>query len=174
MKTVLQDNEYIIFDAEYYSNDISFLKGIKTNVFLLTKQPFVDLSDNIFVFTRPFCTEELIKKINETKITQDNSQLLQTSKSIENIEFDNSLMQVTINGNIIKFSQKEFELFRLLFENRGKVLSRRFVLDSVWGKDYDQTNNVDNVYINYLRKKVDNVLGLKLIYTIRNQGYVIK
>jgi len=48
------------------------------------------------------------------------------------------------------------------------------VLDAVWGEDYDDKNNADNVYVSYLRKKLDDTFGVKMIYTIRGKGYMLK
>ena len=90
------------------------------------------------------------------------------------IELDPFLKQATVNGEVIRFSPKEFALLSLLYKNRGSIVSRKRVIDTLWGEDYDSANNVDNVYINYLRKKLDDRLGIKLICTVRGKGYMMK
>ena len=82
--------------------------------------------------------------------------------------------QVTVGGQGVELTKKEFDLLHCLLENRGRVLSRETLLDSVWGFDFvGETNSVD-VYIRFLRSKLDDVFGLKLIHTVRGVGYVIK
>ncbi len=175
LKLSLQNCDFLIFDSEYYMGDISVLNEIKTPTFLLTKEETVTENINIkHVFIRPFSVDKFLKTFLEQTETPTPQTTNIVSTNVENINLDYYSMQADIDGNVIKFSPKEFALLSLLYNNRGKVLSRKFVLDSVWGNDYDSTNNVDNVYINYLRKKLDNALGVKLIYTVRNQGYMMK
>ena len=82
--------------------------------------------------------------------------------------------QVTVGGQGVELTKKEFDLLHCLLENRGRVLSRETLLDSVWGFDFvGETNSVD-VYIRFLRSKLDDAFGLKLIHTVRGVGYVIK
>ncbi len=175
LKLSLQNCDCLVFDSEYYMGNISFLKEIKIPIFLLTKENVDVENANVkHVFTRPFAVDEFVKIFSEQNGSHTMNTKENISTKVDNIKLDYYSMQADIDGNIIKFSPKEFALLSLLYKNRGKVLSRKFVLDSVWGNDYDNTNNVDNVYINYLRKKLDNASGVKLIYTIRNQGYMMK
>ena len=69
---------------------------------------------------------------------------------------------------------KEFDLLKALVENRSVVLTRENLLESVWGYDYFGETNVVDVYIRYLRSKIDEVFGIKMIQTVRGVGYVIK
>ena len=70
--------------------------------------------------------------------------------------------------------RREFDLLRCLLENKGRVLTREALLDSVWGFDFvGETNSVD-VYIRFLRSKIDEAFGMKLIHTVRGVGYVIR
>ena len=82
--------------------------------------------------------------------------------------------RVTIRGQEVELTKKEFDLLRQLLENKGRVLSRESLLDSVWGFDFvGETNSVD-VYIRFLRTKLDEAFGVKLIHTVRGVGYVIR
>ncbi|OQB16000.1 MAG: Response regulator ArlR [Firmicutes bacterium ADurb.Bin193] len=78
-------------------------------------------------------------------------------------------------GNVpIDLTKREFDLLRYLLENKGIVLSRETLLDKVWGYDFAGDTNAVDVYVRYLRSKIDDVFGIKLIHTIRGVGYVIK
>ena len=82
--------------------------------------------------------------------------------------------QVTMKDQPVELTKKEFDLLRHLLENKGHVLSRETLLDSVWGFDFvGETNSVD-VYIRFLRSKLDEAFGFKLIHTVRGVGYVIR
>ena len=81
---------------------------------------------------------------------------------------------VTVKGQSVELTKKEFDLLHHLLENKGRVLSREALLDSVWGFDFvGETNSVD-VYIRFLRSKIDEAFGIKLIHTVRGVGYVIR
>ena len=69
---------------------------------------------------------------------------------------------------------REFDLLKILMENRGIVLSRNTLIERVWGYDYIGETNVVDVYIRYLRGKIDDAFGLKLIQTVRGVGYVLR
>ena len=81
---------------------------------------------------------------------------------------------VTVRGRDVELTKKEFDLLRCLLENKGRVLTREVLLDSVWGFDFvGETNSVD-VYVRFLRSKLDEAFDIKLIHTVRGVGYVIK
>ncbi|RJE47539.1 MULTISPECIES: response regulator transcription factor [unclassified Dehalobacter] len=82
--------------------------------------------------------------------------------------------RVTCQGADISLSKKEFELLKYLMENKGIVLSREKILDHVWGYDYYGDTNVTDVYIKYLRNKIDQKYGIVLIHTVRGVGYLLK
>lgn len=69
---------------------------------------------------------------------------------------------------------QEFKLLKLLMENKDKVLSRTQLLDTVWGVNYDTNTNVVDVYISYLRNKIDMDGHVKLIKTVKGRGYMIE
>ena len=122
--------------------------------------------------TKPFAIEELLARIRAAlrgKGSRD-GQILTAGE----LSMDVERHQVTVKGREVELTKKEFDLLRHLLENKGRVLSREMLLDSVWGFDFvGETNSVD-VYIRFLRSKIDEAFGIKLIHTVRGVGYVIK
>ncbi|MEM5779604.1 MAG: response regulator transcription factor [Lawsonibacter sp.] len=122
--------------------------------------------------TKPFAIEELLARIRAAlrgKGGRESSIL-----SVGELSMDVERHQVTVQGREVELTKKEFDLLRHLLENKGRVLSREALLDSVWGFDFvGETNSVD-VYIRFLRSKIDEAFDLKLIQTVRGVGYVIR
>ena len=79
-----------------------------------------------------------------------------------------------LDRDAIDLTKKEFDLLVYLLENRNVVISREQALDAVWGFDFYGNTNVVDVYIRYLRSKIDDVYGVKIIQTVRGSGYVIR
>lgn len=94
--------------------------------------------------------------------------------TIDDLSIDTASMHVERAGKNISLSAKEYELLRYLAMNKGVVLSRGKIEDHIWNYDYEGGTNVVNVYIRYLRKKIDDGFDKKLIHTVRGAGYVIK
>lgn len=94
--------------------------------------------------------------------------------TIEDLEIDNKSKLVKRNGDTIVLTAKEFHLLNYLARNAGMIVSREKILDNVWNINFDMNTNVVDVYINYLRKKIDKPYKNKLIHTIKGLGYVIK
>ena len=82
--------------------------------------------------------------------------------------------EVKFGGEEIDLTSREFSLLQTLLENKNVVLSRDSLLEKVWGYDYMGETNVVDVYVRYLRNKIDNVYGQNLIQTVRGVGYVIR
>ena len=123
--------------------------------------------------TKPFAIEELLARIrvilrkNQTKSTP-------ATLCVGAVSMDVERHEVIVSGKIVDLTRREFDLLQHLLEHKGKVLSRESLLDSVWGFDFvGETNSVD-VYIRFLRSKIDEQFGLKLIHTVRGVGYVIR
>lgn len=87
---------------------------------------------------------------------------------------DKNAHSVTFDGNPIELTNREFLLLEILLENKSIVLSRDTLLEKVWGYDYMGETNVVDVYIYYLRNKLDAVSPEKIIETVRGVGYIIK
>lgn len=122
--------------------------------------------------TKPFAIEELLARIRaalRNKSGQANIPL-----AVGPLVMDVEKHQVMVRGQNVELTKKEFDLLRHLLENKDRVLTREALLDAVWGFDFvGETNSVD-VYIRFLRSKLDDAFGLKLIHTVRGVGYVIK
>ena len=123
--------------------------------------------------TKPFAIEELLARIRAAlrkRTTAPEETLLTAGPLTMNVDKH----QVTVKDQPVELTKKEFDLLRHLLENKGHVLSRETLLDSVWGFDFvGETNSVD-VYIRFLRSKLDEAFGVKLIHTVRGVGYVIR
>ena len=123
--------------------------------------------------SKPFAIEELLARIRAAlrkRTTAPEETLLTAGPLTMNVDKH----QVTMKDQPVELTKKEFDLLRHLLENKGHVLSRETLLDSVWGFDFvGETNSVD-VYIRFLRSKLDEAFGFKLIHTVRGVGYVIR
>ncbi len=123
---------------------------------------------------KPFHFKELVARINaltrRSKLSYENSfELLECG----NLKFYVDEHRVERNGEEIKLTLQEFKLLKLLLENKNKVLSRVQILDVVWGVNYDRNTNIVDVYMSYLRNKIDTP-NEKYIETIKGRGYIIK
>ena len=81
---------------------------------------------------------------------------------------------VSYDGHPIELTQREFALLQALLENKGIVLSRSTLMERVWGYDYLGETNIVDVYVRYLRGKIDDAFGVRLVQTVRGVGYVIR
>ena len=123
--------------------------------------------------TKPFAIEELLARIRAA-LRGQNAQAGSGALTAGEVSMDVDRHQVTVRGENVELTKKEFDLLRHLLENKGRVLSRETLLDAVWGFDFvGETNSVD-VYIRFLRGKLDDAFSIKLIHTVRGVGYVIK
>ncbi|MCT4621346.1 MAG: response regulator transcription factor [Marinisporobacter sp.] len=126
--------------------------------------------------TKPFSVRELIARIKAVlrRFEEIPKEVIKLVK-VNDIVIDVEKHEVMKNGELIELTLKEFELLKILAKNRGKVLSRNFLLDEVWGYDYfGETRTVD-VHIRHLRKKIeDNDKYPIYIETIRGIGYKMK
>ncbi len=176
LKLALADTEYAVIDSKYFSDDLSVLQQFSIYFTVYSKNAVSDIPDNVTgVFIRPFKISDFTRHIvSHMQLSGNISRETHTENIITEINLDRHLKQATIDNVTVKLSPKEFSLLTLLYQKRGNTVLRKEVLDSVWGKDYDEKNNVDNVYINYLRKKIDEKVGRKIIYTVRGKGYMIK
>lgn len=124
--------------------------------------------------TKPFAIEELLARIRAALRSKGGPGTQNVPLSAGPLVMDVDKHQVTVRGRDVELTKKEFDLLRHLLENKGRVLTRETLLDAVWGFDFvGETNSVD-VYIRFLRSKLDDAFDLKLIHTVRGVGYVIK
>lgn len=125
--------------------------------------------------TKPFAIEELLARIRAALRNKGAGRTPEgEALALGSLSMDCERHTVTVSGTPVELTRREFDLLRCLLENRGKVLSRETLLDRVWGFDYvGETNTVD-VYIRFLRSKIDEPFGIKLIHTVRGVGYVLR
>ena len=132
--------------------------------------------------TKPFAIEELLARIRVAlKLHAGHSAREGGSEGNEEgvlkwqeLVLDDRRHQVRYAGHEITLTNREFLMLKTLLENQDIVLSRDVLLDKVCGYDYAGETNVVDVYIRYLRSKIDDVFGVKMIRTVRGVGYVIK
>lgn len=153
-------------------------QGKQTPVLLLTAKDSVEDrvagldagADDYLI--KPFAFEELLARIRVMLRKQGGqvSNLLQ----VGDLTADLGSRKVTRGGQEIFLSAKEFALLRYLMMNQGMVLSREQIEHHVWSYDYAGSSNMVDVYIRYLRKKIDDPFEKKLIHTVRGAGYTLR
>lgn len=121
---------------------------------------------------KPFAFDELLARIRV--MTRKRAGESSNRLTVADLTLDVSRHEVTRGGAIIDLSAKEFAILEYLMMNRGIVLSREKIENHIWNFDYAGGSNVIDVYIRYLRKKIDEPFPQKLIHTIRGKGYVLK
>ncbi len=125
--------------------------------------------------TKPFAIEELLARIR-VALKKRGSGSVSSSDVLEirEVRLDRDRHEVTVKGNIVELTNREFELIRVLMENKNIVLDREKLLNEVCGYDYVGETNIIDVYVRYIRTKIDDKFGVKLITTVRGVGYSIK
>lgn len=121
---------------------------------------------------KPFSFEELLARIRV--LTREKHNLTENILNIGDLELNLSSHIVTRGGTEINLTSKEYQLLEYLLYNKEKVLSREKIENHIWNYDYEGGTNVIDVYIRYLRKKIDDGFPTKLIHTVRGAGYVIR
>ena len=124
--------------------------------------------------TKPFAIEELFARIRAAlrkRAGDAGEDLLLTASGVS---LDIKRHTVTVQGNPIVLTKREFDLLSYLLKNKGIVVTRDMLLENVWDYNFDGGTNAVDVYIRFLRGKIDEVFDIKLIHTVRGVGYVIK
>lgn len=129
--------------------------------------------------TKPFAIEELLARIRVTLTrhsgkTQGESRGTAEELTFGNLKVDVAGHQVSYQGEEITLTKKEFDLLVCLLENKNVAMSREQLLSKVWGYEYMGDTNVVDVYVRYLRQKIDDKYQLHMVETIRGIGYMIK
>jgi DNA-binding response OmpR family regulator len=123
---------------------------------------------------KPFKFAELEARIRSLVRRSKNTTAARNTINIEGLEVDLLSKTVTRNGNSIVLTATEYRLLEYFIKNQNVVLSRIQILEQVWDIDFNMGTNVVDVYINYLRKKVDHGYDTKLIHTVFGMGYIFK
>lgn len=124
--------------------------------------------------TKPFALEELLARVRAALRTAGQNGKSSKLLVAGNLRMDLTKHKVNCAENFIELTKREFDLLEYLMRNRGIVLSRDSILDNVWGIDYTGDANVVDVYVKYLRDKLDGVCENRLIHTVRGYGYVLE
>ncbi len=124
--------------------------------------------------TKPFAIEELLARIRVALKKRGSVEVYTHKIEIHGVSMDTDRHEVTVNGEIVELTNREFELLRTLMENKDIVMDREKLLSAVCGYDYLGETNIIDVYVRYLRTKIDDRFGVKLITTVRGVGYVIR
>ena len=125
--------------------------------------------------TKPFAIEEVMARIRAVLRSHEKEEAPEGEKLIvRNLTMYPSRFEVTYKDDQLQLTKKEFLLLEYLMRNKRNVLTREQILQEVWGYDYIGDTNVVDVYIRYLRAKIDDKYNDKFIYTVRGVGYVIK
>lgn len=150
----------------------------KTPVLLLTAKDSIgdrvkglDLGADDYL-VKPFAFDELLARLRALTRRQVGSATNQFQ--LDDLVVDCNSYTVTRANQKIELSSKEFALLEYLIRNKGVVLSREKIEQHVWNYDYDGGSNIIDVYIRYLRKKIDSGFDKKLIHTVRGAGYVLR
>jgi heavy metal response regulator len=151
---------------------------VKTPVLLLTVRATIE--DKVLgldagaddYLTKPFAFQELVARVRALlrRRVEAEPVLLQIGELI----LDPARRIVSRSGEKIDLTSKEFALLEYFMRNPGRVLTRTMIIEHVWDYDFDTMTNIIDVYVNYLRKKIDSGHGAKLIHTVRGVGYVLK
>ncbi|MEY4532337.1 MAG: hypothetical protein RI926_106 [Actinomycetota bacterium] len=125
--------------------------------------------------TKPFSLEEVVARlrglIRRSTLTADANE--SPVLAVGDLELDEDSHEVRRNGRLIELTATEFELLRYLMRNPRRVVSKSQILDRVWDYDFGGKSSVVEIYISYLRKKID-AEGSPMLHTVRGAGYMIK
>ena len=159
---------------------LSEMRGMKneTPVIFLTAK--TEISDRVFgldlgandYLIKPFSFDELAARVR--MITRDSKGNSTNIFTVGDLSVDIKSHEVRRGGTKIDLSAREYSILEALIRNAGTVMTREKIESSVWNYDYEGGTNVIDVYIRYLRKKIDDGFENKLIHTVRGVGYILK
>lgn len=140
----------------------------------------LDLGANDYV-TKPFQIEELLARVRAALRLSRAAEVIPSMPvpemewlSVADLKLNEQTREVIRGGDMIDLTPREYDLLTFLLKHQRQVLSREQILQAVWGYDYYGDTNVVDVYIRYVRKKIDHGRSPELIHTVRGVGYVLK
>jgi heavy metal response regulator len=122
--------------------------------------------------TKPFAFEEFLARVRA--LLRRGPATSSSVLTVADLRVDPATREVTRSNKRIELTAKEYALLEFFLRRQGQILSRAVIAQHVWGVDYDTFTNVIDVYVNYLRKKIDSDFEPKLLQTVRGVGYVLK
>ena len=153
--------------------------GVSTPVLMLTARGAVeDRVDGLNAgaddyLVKPFAMTELLARIN-ARLRRDRPAQVTTALTVDDLTLDLVRHEVKRGDRKIELTQKEFALLEYLMRNAGMALTRTQILDQVWQYDSDAVSNVVDIYVHYLRDKIDRGSDRPLIKTVRGVGYKLE
>jgi DNA-binding response OmpR family regulator len=151
-------------------------KGMITPVIILTARDSIESKLDGFqagtddYLTKPFHFEELLARLEA--VVRRNLQVEPAVLRADNLTLDLHTHVVTRSETSIELTNKEFPLLEYLMRNPGTVLTRQAIAAHAWNENFDRNTNLVDVYVMYLRKKIDDTFEPKLIHTVRGVGYI--
>ena len=127
--------------------------------------------------TKPFAIEELLARIRvllKRRARGQGGGAESSTLRAGGLTLDKKSYAVAYNGEPIALTKKEFDLLCYLMEHAGQVVTRDMLLNDVWGYEYAGDTNIVDVYIRYLRTKIDEKTGVKYLHTVRGVGYMLR
>lgn len=146
-------------------------------VILTAKDSINDITQNFNMgaddyMTKPFMADELLARIKARLRGLNNDS--NSKLKIADLELDNETLEVKRAGKLIQLTPQEFKLLQYLMNNPARILTREMILNRVWLYSQDIETRVVDVYMGYLRKKIDGSFKKKLLNSVRGFGYMIK
>lgn len=124
---------------------------------------------------KPYSTKELVARIHALLRRHKEPQIVvDPSFNIQDLYIYPERHEVRIGENVIELTKKEFDLLLFLVKNKNRVLKRDEIMKKVWGYEYSGKTNIVDVYIRYIRSKIDEKFGKKYVHTVRGIGYVVR
>jgi len=124
--------------------------------------------------TKPFAIEELLARIRARLRSLSASRQVENILTVGELVISKDTREVSREGRPISLTRREFDLLAYMAENTGLVLNRETIMNRVWGYDYYGNDNVVDVYIRYLRAKIDEPFDKRLLHTVRGVGYTLR
>ena len=153
-------------------------RKINTPILILTAKDTIkdkvsglDLGADDYI-TKPFSFEELIARVRA--MLRRKSSEKETVLFISDLTLDLITREVSRGNHLIELTSKEFAILEYLLRNKGKVLTKSQIANHVWNYEFEYKSNIVEVYVRYLRKKLEDNFENKLIHTVSGVGYVIK
>lgn len=153
-------------------------KRVSTPILLLTARDSIEMkvsgldSGADDYLTKPFAFAELLARLRA--LTRRNRAEVNMRLEVGDLKLDPLTRRVTRSGRLIQLTSKEFALLECFMRHPDQVLSRTILAEKVWDETFDAFTNVIDVYVNYLRNKIDRDFSPKLIHTVRGAGYVLR